>query len=152
MKKIIAAALAASLVATPVIAAPNYNNNGNHYGQTVRGHDNDRGYNNRDYNNRREVRRAQRASEDRDHAPPMPRRIVALALLEGEPVAQPGARPGEPVLQRVEVGGQGAQQQRDGDLAADHHLFEVEDLGAQARDGAHQRLRDAGAVGSGERR
>ena len=58
MKKIIAAALAASLVATPVIAAPNYNNNGNHYGQTVRGHDNGRGYNNRDYNNRGEVRRA----------------------------------------------------------------------------------------------
>ena len=56
MKKIIAAALAASLVATPVFAAPNYNNNGNHYGQTARGHGND-SYNNRGYGNRDDARR-----------------------------------------------------------------------------------------------
>ena len=61
MKKFIAAALAASLVATPVFAAPNYNNNGNHYGQTARGHGNDsyndRGYDNRGYGNRNDARR-----------------------------------------------------------------------------------------------
>ena len=56
MKKIIAAALAASLVATPVFAAPDYNNNGNHYGQTARGHGND-SYNNRGYGNRDDARR-----------------------------------------------------------------------------------------------
>ncbi len=73
---------------------------------------------------------AQGASQDGDDDALESGWVVADALVDAEPVAQPGARPGEPVLQGVEVGGQRAEQDGDGHLSADDDLFEVEDFGA----------------------
>lgn len=90
------------------------------------------------------------ASEDgHDHAA-RPGRVVAQALLDGEPVAQAGGGAGEAVLEPVEIIRQRAQQQRDRHLAAHDDLLEVEHLGPQPGDGAHEGVRDAGPVGTRE--